>query len=77
MDWLGLALALVKLLGAFTGWLHDKQLINAGQATQVAAELGKQHEILTKAIAAREAVRADIAKHPDRVRDDDGFRRDL
>lgn len=77
MDWLGLALALVKLLGAFTGWLHDKQLIDAGQSKQIAAELGKQHEILTKAIAAREAVRADIAKHPERVRDDDGFGRDL
>ena len=76
MDWLALALSLVKLLGAFTGWLHDKQLIDAGQSKQIAAEMEKQHGILTKAIAAREAVRADLAKHPDRVPDDDRFRRD-
>lgn len=76
MDWLGLALALVKLLGAFTGWLHGKQLINAGQSKQIAAELGKQHGILVKAIAAREAVRADLSRHPEHVPDNDGFRRD-
>ena len=76
MDWLGLALALVKLLGKFVGWLHDKQLINAGQSKQIAVELEKQHGILVKAIAAREAVRADLSRHPEHVPDDDGFRRD-
>lgn len=76
MDWLALALGLVKLVGVFVGWLHDKQMIDAGQSKQVAKELESQHEILTKAIAAREAVRADLAKHPERMPDDDGFRRD-
>ena len=76
MDWLGLALALVKLLGAFTGWLHDKQMIDAGQSKQIAAELEKQHEILVKAINARETVRADLSRHPEYVSDNDGFRRD-
>lgn len=76
MDWLALILGLVKLVGAFTNWLHDKRLLDAGQSKQVASELEKQHEILTKAIAAREAVRADLTKHPERVPDDDGFRRD-
>ncbi len=76
MDWLALALSLVKLLGAFTGWLHDRQMINAGQSKQIAAEMEAQHEILTKAIAAREAVRADLSRNPGHVPDDDGFRRD-
>lgn len=76
MDWLALILGLVKLVGAFTNWLHDKQLLDAGQSKQVASELEKQHEILTKAIAAREAVRDDLTRHPERVPDDDGFRRD-
>jgi hypothetical protein len=76
MDWLGLALALVKLVGAFTNWLHDKQMIDAGQSKQIAKELESQHEVLVKAIKAREAVRADAAAHPDRVQDNDGFRRD-
>lgn len=76
MDWLALILGLVKLVGAFTNWLHDKQLLDAGQSKQVASELEKQHEILTKAIAAREAVRADLSRNPGHVPDDDGFRRD-
>lgn len=76
MDWLALALGLVKLLGAFTGWLHDRTLLSAGQAQQVAAELKGQSDALTKALAAREAVRADIARNPAGVSDDDGFRRD-
>jgi len=76
MDWLGLALALVKLVGAFTNWLHDKQMIDAGQSKQIAKELESQHEVLVKAIAAREAVRIDADKHPEQLRDNDGFRRD-
>lgn len=76
MDWLGLALALVKLVGAFTNWLHDKQMIDAGQSKQIAKELESQHEVLVKAIAAREAVRADLGRHPEHVPDNDGFRRD-
>jgi len=76
MDWLALALGLVKLLGAFTGWLHDRRLLSAGQAEQVAKELQGQSDALKKALAAREAVRGDLAAHPDRVRADDGFKRD-
>lgn len=76
MDWLALVLALVKLLGGFTQWLHDKAMIDAGQAKTVANELQAQNDALRKAIAAREAVRADAARHPERVPDDDGFKRD-
>lgn len=76
MDWLALVLALVKLLGGFTQWLHDKAMIDAGQAKTVANELKAQSDALSKALAAREAVRADAAAHPDRLPDDDGFRRD-
>ena len=76
MDWLALALSLVKLVGVFVGWLHDKQMIDAGQSKQIAKELEKQHEVFAKAIAAREAVRADLSRHPEHVQDNDGFRRD-
>lgn len=75
MDWLALALGLVRLLGGFVGWLHDRQMISAGQASQVATEMKAQTDALNKALAAREAVRADIAVRPDRLRDDDGFKR--
>lgn len=75
MDWLALILSAVKLLGAITSWMHDRQMVSAGQAEQIAAELKGQSDALTKALAAREAVRADIARNPDRLRDDDGFKR--
>lgn len=75
MDWLALVLAAVKLLGSLTSWLHDRQMISAGQAEQVAAELKGQSDALSKALAAREAVRADIARNPDGLRSDDGFKR--
>ena len=75
MDWLALALALVKMLGAFAGFLHDRQMVSAGQAAEIAAALKGQSDALNKAIAAREAVRGDIAAHPDRVRDHDEFER--
>lgn len=76
MDWLGLVLGLVKLLGAFTQWLHDRQMIDAGKASQVATELESQSNAIKKALDAREAVRADSIRNPDGVSDDDGFRRD-
>ena len=76
MDWLALVLALVKLLGSFTQWLHDKAMIDAGQTKTIASELQAQSDALAKALAAREAVRADATLHPDRVSGNDGFRRD-
>lgn len=75
MDWLALILSVVKLLGALTSYLHDRQMLSAGQAEQVAKEMEAQTDALRKANAAREAVRADIARNPDGVRNDDGFRR--
>jgi len=76
MDWLALILSVVKLLGALTSWMHDRQMLSAGQAEQVAKEMEAQTDALRKANAAREAVRADLAKHPERVKDQDEFRRD-
>lgn len=76
MDWLALIVGLVKLLGAFTSWLHDRQMMSAGQAEQVASELKGQADALSKALAAREAVRSDLARNPGRVSDNDGFKRE-
>lgn len=75
MDWLALALSLVKLLGAFTGWLHDRAMISAGQAEAVAAGLVEQANAIKQATKARADVRGELAAHPERLRDDDGFKR--
>lgn len=74
MDWLGLVLSLVKLLGAFTQWLHDRQMIDAGKAETMTTELKGQADAIKKAVEARNAAR-DANEHG-RLRDDDGFRRD-
>jgi len=75
MDWLALILSVVKLLGALTSWMHDRQMLSAGQAEQVAKEMEAQTDALRKANAAREAVRADIAHDASRVRQHDEFER--
>ena len=75
MDWLALILSVVKLLGALTSWMHDRQMLSAGQAEQVAKEMEAQTDALRKANAAREAVRADIAHDSSRVRQHDEFER--
>lgn len=75
MDWLALILSVVKLLGALTSWMHDRQMLSAGQAEQVAKEMEAQTDALRKANAAREAVRADIAHDANRVRQHDEFER--
>ena len=73
MDWLSLVLGVVKLLGVFTQWLHDRQMINAGQAEQVAKDLTEQGDAIRKAVAARLRARDDAERG--KLRDDDGFKR--
>lgn len=76
MSWASILLALAKAVGALTTYLNDRQLISAGQAMEVASALKAQHDALERANAIRESVRGDLAKHPDSVMRDDGFRRD-
>ena len=68
----GLATMIVKWMD----WLHDKKLVESGQAQQQLSDLRGQIHDVQIAMAAREAVRADIIKHPDSLPDNDPFRRD-
>ena len=76
MTWASILLALIKSVGALSTYLHDNKLISAGQATEAANALKAQHDAMVRANAVRESVRSDLAKHPDNVMRDDGFRRD-
>jgi hypothetical protein len=76
MSWASILLALIKAVGALATYLHDNKLISAGQSIEAASALKAQHDALNKANAVREAVRADLARHPDKRLSDDGFRRD-
>ena len=75
MDWLALILGLVKALGALSSYLHDKGLLDAGKASQIADELTRQSDALSKANAAREAVRSGLTRNPGSILSDDGFKR--
>lgn len=68
-----LAAAFVK----FLDWLHDKKLVESGAAQQQLEDLKGQINGIQVAIAAREAVRRDIAAAgPNVVPDNDPFIRD-
>jgi len=68
----GLATVIVKLMD----WLHNKKLVESGKTQQQLNDLRGQIHDVQIAIAAREAVRADIIKHPDSLPINDPFRRD-
>lgn len=76
MSWVSLFLALVKMVAAIGGYLREKQLLDAGTQRALAALLREQADEMQKAAAIREKLDADLAAHPDKLRDDDGFRRD-
>jgi hypothetical protein len=61
---------------SFFNWLHEQQLVQSGIAQAQLQGLKDQAHEAQIAIAAREAVRADVASKPDGVPVDDPFIRD-
>jgi hypothetical protein len=68
----GLASMVVK----FLDWLHEKKLVESGKAQQQLNDLRGQIHDVQIAMAAREAVRADILSNDGKLPDNDPFRRD-
>ena len=56
--------------------LYARQLVDAGKVEAELEALRKQVQDAQIAVAAREAIRADVARDPVRVPDDDPFLRD-
>ena len=73
---IGFLSGLASMIVKFMDWLHDKKLVESGQTQQQLTDLRGQIHDVQIAIAAREAVRADIARNPDSLPDNDPFRRD-
>lgn len=70
MDFVGLALGLVKLLQGFMTWLGNKQLLTAGEALAANRSLDGTMEILTNAKKAADHVRRDpYSDYSKRLRD--------
>ena len=73
---IGLLSNVVSVIVSFLNWLHEQQFVQSGIAQQQLNDLrGQIHEVQL-AIAAREAVRADVARNPDSLPEHDPFRRD-
>ncbi len=75
--------AIISLLGGlmsaivnFFNWLHEQQLVQSGIAQAQLESMKAQANEAQLAIAAREAVRADVASKPDSVPVNDPFIRD-
>lgn len=73
---LSLVSGLFALAGKVFEWLYARQMIDAGKTQQQLKDLSAQIKDAQVAVAARETIRSTLAAHPDRVSDDDGFRRD-
>lgn len=67
---------LTRLAVSFIAFLEHRQLVDAGRARQQLDSIKGQIDASKIALAARETVRADIARTPERVPDDDPFLRD-
>jgi len=75
MTWLTLLKAMVVAASAFATWLRDRRLIDGARAETLSANLKSALDEIAAANAARDSVRRGLVRDPERLRDDDGFRR--
>ena len=75
MNWLALLKALIVAVSAFTGWLDRRALLAAGRAEAVSEYLKRAIDDIEAAKRARETMAGDLVRNPERLRDDDGFKR--
>ena len=73
---IGFLTSFASMIVSFMNWLHEQQLVQSGIAQQQLDDLKGQIHDVQLAIAAREAVRADVAARPDSLPVNDPFRRD-
>lgn len=66
---------LLQIAGKVFDWLYANRLVEAGRKEQQLSGLKEQIKAANDAIQKRISVERDLAADPDRVRDDDGFRR--
>lgn len=77
VNWLALALALLRAFSVFMTWLQNRELIAEGERRAVAEALRVQADEIHRANEAREDQRQRNAAVPaSRSLPDDGFRRD-
>lgn len=75
MTWIGILKALVLAVAGVASWLRDRQLIEAGRAEAIGNSLQSVLNEIAAADNARASVRTEFERNPERLRDDDGFKR--
>lgn len=73
---IGFLSGVASMIVKFMDWLHDKNLVESGKAQQQLNDLRGQIHDVQIAMAAREAVRADILVNDGKLPINDPFRRD-
>lgn len=66
---------LFQAVGRIFEWLYARRLVDAGRTAQQLESLKEQVDAAQKAVQARIDVERIVTSAPDRLRDDDGFRR--
>jgi hypothetical protein len=76
MGALGLLQSLAAIAASLTNWLHERQLIDLATQAAWSRKLEEVSNALDHARTARNDADLDADRHPERLHDDDGFRRD-
>lgn len=66
----------LKIVSAIVTYFQNKKLVDDALAVATLAHLNAALQEISDAKNIRARVASDAAAHPERVRDDDGFRRD-
>ena len=73
---IGVVSALLSIIKLITDYVVSKKWMDAGTAQAIAKGLTDANDAIARATAARDLVRADLARDQSGVLSDDGFRRD-
>lgn len=73
---IGVVSALMSIIKLIAEYAVSRKWMDAGTAQAIAKGLTDANDAIARATAARDLVRADIARDPSGVMRDDGFRRD-
>ena len=73
---IGVVSALLSIIKLIAEYAVSRKWMDAGTAQAIAKGLTDANDAIARATAARDLVRADIARDPSGVMRDDGFRRD-
>ncbi len=76
MTWLQILRLVLQVAARLAQLARNKRLMDVGQAHAVAASLTEQQGRVAHAISLRRKILRSQRDFPDRIRDDDGYRRE-